>query len=434
MTTSATQFGSELRRVTTTAPATAAVRLPAQAALYVLLIFSALPDAMVPPMLQGLFVARYGVSEGAAHWFMAVNLIGAALAVPMLSHLRRILSPAMLLVLAAIINGVLLAVLALPIGFAASLAVRVVEGVADLLVFAVLFDLIVKCGPPASRGRRLGLGGGLLMLAVGAGLGLGGVIGSEQPVLVFVTGAAACFAVALAAGATCGLLNGVVRFCPAATVDLDRPRQRRELWPTMAMSLGDRAVAGLFTATVPLYFVSELQLTTAHAGGLLGLMMLVMAIGSWPAGLISDRLGHLRVRVVASMLYAGAVMGVTTAAQLDMTMLVMLMIGLGLVGAALMPTSLALATRSGRGSVAMGALHAAGNVGFFLGIVGSGVLLGALRPKLSGSGAFAAVIGVLAALHVTITIITTIALLVRKRRPSAPVDAYTAAITHTAAT
>jgi MFS family permease len=392
-----------------------------RAALYVLLVFSALPDAMVPPMLEGLFVARYGVSEGAAHWFMAVNLLGAAVAVPMLGHLRRICSPAALLAGAAAVDAVLLAVMALPIGFGASLAVRVAEGAADLLVFAVLFDLIVKSGNPATRGRRLGLATALLMLAIGAGLGLGGIVGAQQPALVFVVGAAACAAVTLAAVATGSALNSVVRSCPAASVAVHTGIGHRELWPTMSMAAADRAVAGLFIATIPLYFVAELHLSAAQAGGLLGLLMLVMAAGSWPAGVLSDRLGHLRVRLCASLLYVGAVMMLTTVAQLNTAALIALLALIGFVGSALMPTSLALATRTGRGSVAMGALHAAGNVGFFIGIVVSGLLLDALRPHQRGGEAFTLVIIAIALLHVLNTLVTTIALLVMQpgRRASA---------------
>ena len=43
----------------------------------VLLFLSALPDAMVVPVLHQLMVERYGVSAAAAHAFMCVNLLGA---------------------------------------------------------------------------------------------------------------------------------------------------------------------------------------------------------------------------------------------------------------------------------------------------------------------------------------------------------------------
>ena len=38
-----------------------------------LLAIVSLPDAMVVPVLKGLLVDRYGVSVGAAHWFLGVS-------------------------------------------------------------------------------------------------------------------------------------------------------------------------------------------------------------------------------------------------------------------------------------------------------------------------------------------------------------------------
>ena len=58
------------------APIAAADSLTLVAAM-ALLLLSALPDAMVAPVLRQLLVDRYGVSDGAAHMFMSVNLLGA---------------------------------------------------------------------------------------------------------------------------------------------------------------------------------------------------------------------------------------------------------------------------------------------------------------------------------------------------------------------
>src|SRR5690606_26922672 len=131
------------------APDVAAWRGPRGGLVWVLfLIFLAgLPDAMVPPVLEGLFVERYGVSDAAAHWFMAVNLVGAVLTLPALAALRRLWPPAAILAGAAFANAAMLAIMAQPIGFIQSLILRVVEGGADLMVLAVLFDLVAKAGP-----------------------------------------------------------------------------------------------------------------------------------------------------------------------------------------------------------------------------------------------------------------------------------------------
>ncbi len=414
MTSSASQLDRSITRAA--AAHSAAGSASAPMTLYILLALASLPDAMVPPMLRDLFIVRYGVTEGAAHWFMAVNLIGAACVVPILARLRRTTAPTTLLAVAAAINGLLLALLAFPIGFTGSLVLRVVEGAADLVVFALLFDLIVKSGAAATRGRRLGMASALLMFSIGGGLALGGVIGERLPILVFVGGAVACLTVAVVACTSAGPIDTLERITQVPIARSTRLRVARQLWPTMSMAFADRAAAGLFIATVPLFFVSQLELSPSQSGGLLAVTMLVMAVSSWPAGVLSDRFGHFQVRIVAALCYAAAVLCIAGAAQMTVLMLVGVMAVIGLAGSALMPTSMALATRSGHGPVAIGALHASGNAGFFIGIVGSGVLLEVLRSGESNAAAFPIVIAALAALHISITIVTTVAIMLRTRR------------------
>ena len=52
-----------------------------------LILLSALPDAMLVPVLRDLLVERYGASAEAAQAFLAVNLLGAGLAVPLVRWL-----------------------------------------------------------------------------------------------------------------------------------------------------------------------------------------------------------------------------------------------------------------------------------------------------------------------------------------------------------
>ena len=53
-----------------------------------LILLSALPDAMLVPVLRDLLVERYGASAQAAQAFLAVNLLGAALAIPLSAQVR----------------------------------------------------------------------------------------------------------------------------------------------------------------------------------------------------------------------------------------------------------------------------------------------------------------------------------------------------------
>jgi predicted MFS family arabinose efflux permease len=404
--TAAADTPATLRPRETSAPALLAVPAPSRFALPLalsLLFASVLPDAMVAPVLRGLIAMRYDVSLAAAHWFMAVNLIGAALAVPMIAVLRKRVAPAAMLALAAAANAILLAVMARPIGFGPTLAVRVLEGAADLMVIAVLFDLIGKCGSPGTHGRRFGLAATTLMFAVAAGLALGGQVGHAQPVMALWVGAIACLLVALAAGLLYAPLNMMVRWCPAIQLPAHQPRTR-PLIGALAMTFSDRAIAGLLTTTVPLYLAAAAGMSSRSIGLLLAAAMATMAVGAAPAGRLADRLGHGRVRFVSALLYAAAFAAVLLHDGSDFKSSLLLMIGLGVAGAALLPTSLALATRSGRGAVAMGAFHAAGSVGFFTGIASAAVLIHALEPSLGEVPAAQAVILSFAFAHALVTI------------------------------
>ena len=55
----------------------------------VLLVLTALPDAMVVPILEEILVDRYGVGPGPAHAFLAVNLLGGLCALPILGWTAR---------------------------------------------------------------------------------------------------------------------------------------------------------------------------------------------------------------------------------------------------------------------------------------------------------------------------------------------------------
>ena len=67
----------------------------------VLLVLTALPDAMVVPILEEILVERYDVGPGIAHAFLAVNLIGGLCAIPILGWTATRGRPIMAVVVAA---------------------------------------------------------------------------------------------------------------------------------------------------------------------------------------------------------------------------------------------------------------------------------------------------------------------------------------------
>jgi len=372
----------------------------------VLLLLGSLPDAMVPPVLRTIVVDRLGGAESMAHWFMSVNLIGAILAIPLLMWLRKRVAPTHILIGAALADAVFLYGIFLSDRLATALVLRGLEGVADLIVLAVLLDLVAKAGGARARGRRLGLGATTLLL----GLGLGALVGArfgDAPHYVFLLGAGSSGLLALVAAFAARPLLRAVASCPVVDAMETVPSRTRRVTPVVCMMAGDRALAGVLTVTIPMLLAGRLGWSAGEIGWIIALPLLLMALLAWPAGLLGDRVGNLQLRAVAGLVYALALAALPAVAIAGLggglAGVIPLAVLLGIAAAALMPTTMALAARTGRGSVAMAAVHAGGNIGYLIGIVGGGALLafvGGLRPD---PGAFALVVVIFALAHVVIT-------------------------------
>ncbi len=89
-----------------------------------LLGLAAIPDAMIVPVLHDVTVGRFGVSEGAAHLLMAVNLLGAVFAIGMLALLKRRFSSSSMLFASAVFSALMMAGMALSTSWWAMLAFR----------------------------------------------------------------------------------------------------------------------------------------------------------------------------------------------------------------------------------------------------------------------------------------------------------------------
>lgn len=385
-----------------------------------LLLLACLPDAMLPPVLRTLVVERLGATEPQAHWFMAVNLVGALLALPLLAAFRRIVSPTWLIAIFAALNAALLLLLAGATNLPTALALRACEGAADMVVLAVLFDLFAKAGDGRGQGRRLGVASTVMMVGLAGGAILGGVLGrgigeveasaEHAPSMVLLVGASFCAALAVL---TVGGRRLVRRTTAAAsvhsaTLEVPAPRSAGAppLWTAAAMMGSDRMLAGLLTTTVPLLLASRLGWTSERIGGLLAVPLLIMAFGAFPAGLVADRFGALRTRTCAALVYAIALAAIPAAGTVSASAMLGTLLVLGLAAAALMPTSMQLAARSGRGAMAMGTCQAAGNIGYLLGIAGAGWMLFSLGGAKPSESTYAMVIVIFALAHVVTTGVT----------------------------
>lgn len=378
-----------------------------------LIFLACLPDAMLPPALRPLMVERFGATEPQAHWFMSVNLVGALLAVPILSRLRRLVAPATLVAIGAAANAALLSMLVIAPSLRVALGLRFFEGVADMVVLAALLDLAAKGGGLRTQGRRLGVASTVLMFGLAGGAVMGGQVGGA-PNTVLLLGGAFCAVLALGALVAAPLLRRSIVTCPVVEHDPTLRAPGPPLWTVALMMGSDRMLAGLLTSTIPLLLASRFGWSTERIGGMLALPLLVMAVGAFPAGIVADRLGPLYTRSSAALVYALALAvvpivpsmpGPLAGSASDVVLLAVMLI-VGLSAAALMPSAMTLAARTGRGAVAMSACQAAGNVGYLIGIAGAGWLLGALGGDEPSRGAYTMVIQLFALAHVIVTGVT----------------------------
>lgn len=397
-------------------------------AIAILLVLTALPDAMVVPLLEELLVGRYGVGPGVAHAFLSINLIGGLCAVPLLGSAARRGKPVLAIAVAAIVDALLLSAMWLPVGFEVTILLRLFEGAADVIVFAVVFDLVGRVGARRTVGMRFGFAAASLTMALGSGAILGGYVArndvgsGETARLVFLIGAGACLLAGLLALLWRGRLRrleGLRDLKTASTPTLRRDRNRLPLWPLLLIAGSDRAVGGLLTGTLGLFLADSIGLGPAWRGGLVGSVLLLMGLGAVPAGQLADRWGDVRVRVVGAIAF-GFGIAVLPAVGGSVTLLLLIAIMLGAGGAVLLPTSLAILDRLHQGLVGMGGFRAAGDVGFLAGVTTAGLLI---RMLVDNSGSqevhagYAVVFVLFGAGHLAVTALTT-PILVRAGRTS----------------
>lgn len=357
-------------------------------------------------VIKDLFVDRYGVSTPAAQVFLAVNLPGALLAVPLLSLLRRRVAPYKLLAVASMADALLLLCMWCDIGFGPTLALRAAEGVTDVVVFALLFD-----GVRRTSGHSWGVGLGAASTALTLGLATGVIVGGitardAGATFVFPVAALACVIVAVVALWRRGAVIASESAAPCA-MTRKAPRMRvhiPSMWPPLAMTFVDRSTGGVMTAVLPVVLGSYLGYSSAQRGWLIGLPLGLMALGATPAGWLVDQVGAFRVRLGGGLAYAGAMACIPLASEDSLGLAVLLTV-VGVSGAALLASSLVLVAGCSAGSAAMGGFRAAGDMGYFAGLGLAAALAASLGGADPGIANYASVIVIFAVAHFATNIV-----------------------------
>lgn len=261
------------------------------------------------------------------------------------------------------------------IGFGGVLLIRAIGGAFTIGAFSLSITMLMDLS--GGNGRNMGAAG----TAIGLGAAIGSVVGGQ---LATVDPLAPLYA-----GATVLAASGVL----AATVDdrssggglpvsalVDRLRSRPRLFVPYAFGFIDRLTAGFFALAGVAYFRDTFGIDAGQAGITLALFFVPFAVLQYTVGSISDRVGRFLPVVVGSLLYGVMIIAVGFAPTYLLA--AVLMIVVGICGALVSPTTMALVTdivpASERGA-AMGGFNVFGSLGML-----SGFLIGGIFSEFYG--------------------------------------------------
>lgn len=261
------------------------------------------------------------------------------------------------------------------LGFGTVLVLRIIGGAFTIGAFSLSITMLMDLS--GGHGRNMGAAG----TAIGLGAALGSVVGGQLTTLdplapvyggaVLLGGAAALAATVPDRSSGSGL--------PVGTV-VDRLRTRPTLFVPYAFGYIDRLTAGFFALTGVGYFRDTFGIDAATAGITLALFFIPFAVLQYPVGLLSDRIGRFLPVVVGSLLYGIMIIAVALAPRYGVAAGLMVLVGI--CGALVSPTTMALVTdivpATERGA-AMGGFNVFGSLGML-----SGFLIGGTVTELYG--------------------------------------------------
>ncbi|RKD93907.1 MFS transporter [Halopiger aswanensis] len=280
------------------------------------------------------------------------------------------------------------------ISFEGVLLLRLFQGAMTIGAFSLTMTMLMDL--EGGHGRNMGAAGIAIGLGAAIGAPVGGQLTEVNPLAPLVVAA--------------GLL--VVVGAVVSTIEDRTPTQKRTArallegvrrQPTLsipyAFGFVDRMTAGFFALVGTLYFQDVFGVDAGTTGLLLACFFAPFALLQYPMGALSDRIGRTIPIVVGSICYGVGILAVSAAPSVATAAVGM--VGIGVLGALVSPTTMALVTdladESERG-LAMAGFNLAGSLGFL-----GGYLIGGTVASNYGYGlAFLAVGG----LEIAIAVVT----------------------------
>lgn len=261
------------------------------------------------------------------------------------------------------------------------IVIRLFHGVASAMLMPVIQAYVADITPAGREGRIMGLYSMFVLFGLSVGPLLGGVVkdffGLESSFL-----AMGLFALA-------GFFMCITWLPPVSAEPVSGSTPAPIPWRDL---LADRPLAGLFVVRfayvvcigiiwsfVPLYASMLLPLSGASIGALITIGILVSGSLNAPMGYLADRLDKRLMIAAGGLVAAYAILSFSWADSFADMVVASVLYGLG--GGTGMPAVMAMATRRGQGSDAMGSIMALMTMAHSLGML-AGALLGGVMMDL----------------------------------------------------
>lgn len=258
------------------------------------------------------------------------------------------------------------------IPFAGVLALRVFQGAMTIGAFSLTMTMLMDL--EGGHGRNMGAAG----IAIGLGAALGAPIGGRLTELHPLAPLVAAAVLLVCVGALVSLIpdrSGGSRRSARALVE--GLRRQPTLAIPYAFGFVDRLTAGFFALVGTLYFQDTFGVGPAATGLLLACFFAPFALLQYPLGALSDRIGRTIPIVVGSLCYGVGILAVGAAPSVATAAVAM--VAVGVLGALVSPTTMALVTdvaRERERGVAMAGFNLAGSLGFLGGFLIGGTVAG----------------------------------------------------------
>ena len=346
--------------------------------LMALIFLQMLPATLLTPAIRPLFALYHSDSEGAMHTFMAINMLGAAIAAPILgARLDRIRRVDVMLALLAFVDAALLFSLALPIPTALVLSLRFLEGAAHVGAATVLLAEAAAIARARGAGRAMGMAGAAIIFAVALGSLIGGLAIRVDVRAPFWLGSAVLFLVGLLAYRMHNSFSVVIERKERLTPGL--LKANRVLMVPILAAFIERFTVGCIIVTFALFAHHAHGLSDSAIGLLFALLTFSFAISMYPVGRLTERVPRAYVLGGGSALY-----GVSLALLgfVPVVMLPVLMITAGISSSMLYAPTLSYASTLSDASLrarVMALINSAGCFGMLAGPMVAGIISTAAR-------------------------------------------------------